>query len=71
MRKPVFGVSDQARYKPGCTVTEDCTIRVAKIKALISFAATAKLICVFVFTYAKSWFSHNEAQIMSGVTSEP
>ena len=27
----------------------DCTIRVAKIKALISFAVTAKLICVFVF----------------------
>ena len=31
--------------------------------ALISFAATAKLICVFVFAYAKSWFSHNEACI--------
>ena len=27
----------------------DCTIRVAKTKALISFAVTAKLICVFVF----------------------
>ena len=25
------------------------------------FAVTAKLICVFVFAYAKSWFSHNEA----------
>ena len=24
----------------------------------------AKLICVFVFAYAKSWFSHNEAQII-------
>ena len=23
VRKPVFGVSDQARHKPGCTVTED------------------------------------------------
>ena len=32
----------------------DCTIRVAKIKALISFAVNAKLICVFVFAYAKS-----------------
>ena len=42
----------------------DCTIRVAKTKALISFAVTAKLICVFVFAYAKSWFSHNEAHIM-------
>ena len=23
LRKPVFGVSDQVRYKPGCTATED------------------------------------------------
>ena len=23
LRKPVFGVSDQVRYKPGCAVTED------------------------------------------------
>ena len=36
----------------------------AKTKALISFAVTAKLICVFVFAYAKIRFSHNEAQIM-------
>ena len=34
---------------------------VAKTKALISFAVTAKLICVFVFAYAKSRFSHDEA----------
>ena len=39
-----------------------CTIRVAKTKALISFAVTAKLICVFVFAYADCWFSHEEAQ---------
>ena len=39
----------------------DCTIHVAKTKALISFAVTAKLICVFVFAYAKSWFSHDAA----------
>ena len=36
-------------------------MRIAKPKALISFAVTAKLICVFVFAYAKSRFSHNEA----------
>ena len=36
---------------------------VAKTKALISFAVTAKLICVFVFAYAKNRFSHNEARI--------
>ena len=42
----------------------DCTIRVAKTKALISFAVTAKLICVFVFAYTKSRFSHKEIQII-------
>ena len=41
----------------------DCTIRIAKTKALISFAVTAKLICVFVFAYAKSRFSHDAAQL--------
>ena len=40
-----------------------CSIRVAKTKTLISFAATTKLICVFVFAYADCWFSH-EAAIM-------
>ena len=35
-----------------------------KTKALISFAVTAKLICVFVFAYAKSRFSHNEAHFI-------
>ena len=34
-----------------------------KTKALISFTVTAKLICVFVFAYAKSRFSHDEAHI--------
>ena len=74
VRKPVFGVSGQVRHKPGCTTTEDgygleisnlgsSTIRVAKIKALISFVVTAKLICVFVFAYAKRRFSHDVAQM--------
>ena len=36
----------------------------AKTKALISFAVTAKLICVFVFAYAKIRFSHVAAQIV-------
>ena len=39
----------------------DCTIYVGKTKALISFMVTAKLICVFVFAYAKCWFSHDAA----------
>ena len=34
-----------------------CTIRVAKTKALISFADSVKLICTFVFAYAKCLFS--------------
>ena len=32
--------------------------------ALISFAVTAKLICVYVFAYAKMRFSHEEAQML-------
>ena len=36
----------------------------AKTKALISFAVTAKLICVFVFAYAKIRFSHDAAHII-------
>ena len=35
----------------------------AKTKALISFAVTAKLICVFVFACADCCFSHEAAQI--------
>ena len=80
VRKPVFGVSDQVRHKPDCTATEhgyrleisdlsskgESTIHIAKTKALISFAVTTKLICVFVIAYAKSRFSHNEAHINLG-----
>ena len=63
-------------FRPDCTIIEDGkrlvisdlgirgivrTIHVAKTKTLISFAVTAKLICVFVFAHTKSRFSHNEA----------
>ena len=34
---------------------------------LISFAVTAKLICIFVFAYAKSWFSHDAAHFSVAV----
>ena len=37
--------------------------RVAKTKALISFAVTAKLICAFVFAYEDCWFSHVAAHL--------
>ena len=36
---------------------------VVKTKALISCAVTAQLICVFVFAYAKSSFSHYAAYL--------
>ena len=39
-------------------------MRVAKTKALISFAVTAKLICVFVFAYADCLFSPAAAHFM-------
>ena len=44
----------------------DCNIHVAKTKALISCAVTTQLICVFVFAYAKSRFSHEVAQVLIG-----
>ena len=36
---------------------------VAKTKALISLAVTEKLICIFVFAYAKHLFSHDAVQL--------
>ena len=38
--------------------------------ALISFAVTAKLICVFVFAYAKSRFSHDAAHTRTQQTTK-
>ena len=43
----------------------DCTIHVAKTKALISCAVTAQLICAFVFAYAKNRFSHYKAHMLN------
>ena len=45
----------------------NCTIRVAKTKALISFAVTAKLI--FDFAYADCRFSHEAAHIIIHVNN--
>ena len=42
---------------------EGFIIRVAKTKVLISFAVTTKLICVFVFAFAKNRFSHDAARM--------
>ena len=38
-------------------------LSVAKTKALISFAVSAKLICTFAFAYADCWFSHAAAHL--------
>ena len=43
----------------------DCTIYVAKTKALI--CASVYRFCVFVFAYAKSRFSHDAAQLLNSV----
>ena len=76
MRKRVFGVSDQVDTQRAVQpqkiarglkfrIWEVEEFRVAKAKALISFEVTAKLFCVFVFAYAKSRFSNDEAQNMT------
>ena len=79
MRKPTFcfliwSDTNQAvqPQKPdfGFRKKRDCTIYVAKTKALISYAVTAKLICVFVFAYAKCWFSHDAAHFASSEASD-
>ena len=41
-----------------------------KTKALISFAVTAKLICVFVFTFAYCWFSYMAVRIICSTSSQ-
>ena len=50
------------KYRGIATENDPCYV--VKTKALISFAVTTKLICVFVFAYAKIWFSHNEAHFI-------
>ena len=47
----------------------DCTIGVAKTKALINFAVTAKLVCAFDFAYADCWLSDAVAQL--SITFQP
>ena len=52
---------------PRDTANGDCTYHVVKTKALISCAVTVQLICAFVFTYAKSRFSYDTAQLISSL----
>ena len=50
----------------GFRKSRNCTIHVAKTKALISFAVTAKLICAFGFAYANIIQNTNQIQIVFG-----
>ena len=75
MRKPVFGVSDQVRHKPGCTTTEDSwRLEISDLEGLyypcsenkdadqLRGYREADLRPCFRI-YAKSRFSHDEAQL--------
>ena len=68
MRNPVFGISDKVRHKSGCTAQK--LARGLKFRILVEEGlfypysenvGADQLICVLVFAYAKSRFSHNEA----------
>ena len=74
MRKPVFGVSDHVRHKPGCTPTEDSKrLEILDLESrgtvlscsenICADHVTAKLVCVFVFAYAKILFLHAAAHL--------
>ena len=76
MRKPVFGLSDQVHTNQAVQpqkISRGLKFRInlekglyypcSEKRALISCEVTAQLICVFVFAYAKSRFSHNEAHL--------
>ena len=62
--EPVREKTNNLGFRPGPSYTglhslrlkkkKDCTIRLAKTKALISCALTAQLICAFGFVYASS-----------------
>ena len=67
VRKSVLGVSDLVCHKPGCMV-RGLKFRMKEVEGFYYLCSenkgtTAKLICVFVSAYAKSWFSHNEAHM--------
>ena len=59
-----MGLTQTELYKHRSRLEAYNTIPVAKMKALISFEVTAKLICAFGFAYADCWFSDVAAQIV-------
>ena len=78
MRKPVFGVFDQVRFKPACSATGtsrrlvilDIETRGIKLsrkwttKALIRLRGCAGWSAPLLFAYGKNRFSHDVAHIM-------
>ena len=67
IRKAVFGVSDHGRHKPGCIQLQklDCTTCIcSKNKGADQPDRTVQLTWDFVFSYAKSRFSHDVAQMI-------
>ena len=74
LRKPVFGVSDTNRAAQSLNMARDLKFQF-KVEEVFYFPGsenkgtdqlqvTAKLICVFVFVYAKKRFSHGEDQML-------
>ena len=61
MRKSTMWFPNRFKFQ---IEAEECTIPVAKTKALISCTIIAQLICFFVSAYAKRWFSHNAAHLV-------
>ena len=63
MRKPTFWFltwSDTNQAVQLQKMARGLKFRILKI---VRIALSIKLICVFVFAYAKCWFSHDKAQI--------
>ena len=62
---PTWSDTNQAVQK----IARDLKFRIHKVEnCTISVAKTIALICVFVFAYAKCWFSHDAAHML---TSSP
>ena len=69
MRKPVFGVYDQVRHKPGCTTIEDGKrLEILVVEGLYypwsenkGYREADLGLC---FAYAKIRFSHDAAHVL-------
>ena len=61
--QPVVSQEKARSFKFGFMKKRDCTICVAKTKALISFAVTEQMICDCIRIYANCWFSYAAAHI--------